>query len=301
MMNVQSATGAAPFSGAAESHTVETPRNAPVPPAPPGTGEVDVQVSAQSRAVSAPRASSVQDAGAFAQAGARQYEVFSSYLQNAGLEAAEIGSLQTVLQDITGAMDAIAPSGNPVLSESAPSQAAAQLALASSTAALEQIGSRLPVEIQGGFQELIGQYKEHNERVVANYQSIQDIRDTSIASAGPPLPAYTEGKRRSESSEIMRKLGSIAHSEMDRQEVTQAYAAIFDAARKNGTDVATMFRKVQTAFMSYASGGSVDAAVREALSARNAPVMEKMESYWTRILGNGSDFRKMADGPIESV
>ena len=217
------------------------------------------------------------------------------------MPATEIGALQTVLKDITGTMDAIAPTGSPVLSESAPSQAAAQLALASSAAALEHVSSRLPAGIQDGFQELIGQYKAHNERVVANYQSIQDIRDTSIASAGPPLPAYTEGKRRSESSEIMRKLGSIAHSEMDRQEVTQAYAAIFDAARKNGTDVATMFRKVQSAFMSYASGGSVDTAVREALSARNAPVMEKMESYWTRLLGSGSGLRKTADGPIESV
>ncbi|MBD5560236.1 MAG: hypothetical protein HDQ87_07770 [Clostridia bacterium] len=288
MLNVQSAANAAPLSSAAELHPAAAPTGqSSANTAAPSTGEVDVQVSPQSLKVSAPPAASAS-ANAFAAAGSRQHEVFNSYLAasgpGAGMSAAQIGDTQAVIQQITGTMNAIAPSNRPALSEDAPSQAAAELALSSSTAALKQVGAGLPGEMQGRFQEMVDQYKAHNEQVVANYQSIQDVRDASIASSYPPLPAYSAGKQRLESSDIMRRLGSIAHSEIDHQEITQAYAAIFDAARKNGTDVATMFRRVQNAFVSYASGGSRDAAVREALETRSGPVMDEMKTYWNKIV-----------------
>lgn len=293
MVNVQSATSAAPFSGAVEPRPVEAPQIQSTPTAAaPSTGDVDIQVSTQSLAVSAPPAAAPA-ADAFANAGSRQYEVFSSYLAGSGAQSgmspAQIQSTQSLIRDVTSTMDAIAPGNRPMLSETAPSRSAAELALTSSVAALDHIGASLPKEMQGGFQELIGQYKAHNEQVVRNYQSIHDIRDTTIANAGPPLPAYAEGKERVESSEIMRKLGSIAHSEVDRQEVTKAYAAIFDAARKNDTDVATMFRKLKTAFVTYASGGSQDAAVREVLSERNTPALDQMHSYWDKLLSKKSE------------
>lgn len=291
MVNIQSATSTAPFSGAVESRPVEAPQIQSTPTAAaPGRGDVDVQVSTQSLAASAPPAAAAPSADAFAGAGSHQYEVFSRYLESSGAQAGmsqeQIQNTQSVIRDVTKAMDAIAPASRPMLSETAPSRAAAELALTSSVAALDHIASTLPAEAQSGFQELVGQYKAHNEQVVNNHRSLQDIRDTTIANAGPPLPAYAEGKERVESSEIMRKLGNIAHSEVDRREVTKAYAAMFDAARKNNTDVATMFRKLKTAFMTYASGGSQDEAVREVLSARNTPAIDQMHSYWDKLLSN---------------
>lgn len=278
MVNVQSATSAAPFSGAAEAlQTLETPAINTSMPEAPSIEPIEVQVSQQSLEISAPPAPPAA-ANSFAQAGSRQYEVFNNYMQQNGVMDAE-----PLLKQITSAMDSIAPGSRSSISENAPTQSAAEMALASSEAALEKMATRLPEKAQEGFQKLIDQYKSYNEGVVAKHQNIYDYREMALAHAGDPLPAYSEGKQRVEQSDIMRRLGNITPTPEEKQEIAKTYASLFAAAKKTGADIPTLFRRLQTAYVNYASGGSRDAAVREALTKRTETTMDQMKSYWNQL------------------
>ena len=312
MVNVQTAAAAAPFSGAAEvrpqhaepkqvstlhaeaasaaraetGHAGASSVQSTPTDAAPSKGNVEVQVSLQSKqAVQMPDASGDN---AFAAAGSQQYTVFSDYVAQqgpqAGMSEAEVESTNSLLRDVTGAMDAIAPANRNAISETAPSRTAAELALISSQEALEEIASQLPEQMKEDFRALIGGYKEHNEIVVANHRNIYDYRDTSIATAGDPVPAYAEGKIRMEGSEIMRKLGSIAHPEEDRQEIADTYTSLFEGARRSGSDASSLMRKVEAAFVNYASGGSQDNAVRNAVKERSQGTLDQIFSYWNQLL-----------------
>lgn len=312
MVNVQTAATAAPFSGAAEvqpQHVepkqVSTPRvetaaaasveikHVEIPSvqrtptdAAPSKGNVEVQVSPQSKQAVQPPDVSADNA--FAAAGARQYMVFSDYVAQmgpqAGMSSEEVENTRTLLRDVTGAMDAIAPANRNAISEAAPSKTAAELALISSQEALEEIASELPEQMQEDFRALIGGYKEHNEIVVANHRNIYDYRDTSIATAGDPVPAYSEGKIRMEGSDTMRKLASIVHPEEDKQEITNTYTSLFENARRSGSNASDLMRKVETAFVNYAAGNSQDAAVRSAVKERNQGTLDQIFSYWNQLL-----------------
>lgn len=319
MVNVHSAASTAPFSGAAEAKPqhVEIRHAEPKPTQPkrvenstssgtrveirhakapsvkntpkdaaPSKGNVEVQVSPQSRQAAQPP--DMASENAFAAAGMQQHTVFAEYLAQqgpeAGMSAEQIAGTQSLLRDVTGAMDAIAPANPNAISETAPSQTAAELALVSSREALEEIASQLPEQMQEDFRALIGGYKEHNEIVVANHRNIYDYRDTSIATAGDPVPAYAEGKVRMEGSEIMRKLGNIAHPEEEKEEILKTYTSLFDNARRSGTDASALLQKVENAYVNYASGGSQDKAVRSTIMERNQDTLEQMLSYWNKLL-----------------
>ncbi|MEF2966335.1 hypothetical protein V3851_10875 [Paenibacillus sp. M1] len=223
-----------------------------------------------------------------------QWLVFSQYLADNhyfdGMSDDETNRVETLLKRITDGLDGLSLTepGINIYSgvEEQLNSYEAQVEFASSSAALALFSkSYLSGELQAGFDQLIGQYVDHNAKTALTHQSLEEIFYTARAKLSSASPFIGNGGSSSELG-ITNKLGGLQHSAQDVDGLIADYTGIF--ANISGADDISLAlesarnRMIQFMTRTFPQGTPSERAA-DFVNRKAEDTFRRMAEYWGQL------------------
>lgn len=238
-----------------------------------------------------------------------QYLVFSQKLNESGffdsMSDKEVREAESILSAITKGMDSLSnaqyltgqgPSGVDGKGYTLPTSYEARMELESSTAALMYFGEKY-IEDEGlrkEFEGLVKDYYAHNTEVLGEYTNPSEQMDKAVSkfyeNSGNGQYNDLFAKAASQNSDRVaysKYMGSVTHTK-EEQQYGNALSGLFEQLKRNPSDQADIWSKVQNTMLNYATNGGGSGALREQVLAGAGDSFTRMENCWSLLLKNKS-------------
>lgn len=232
-----------------------------------------------------------------------QWLIFSQYLNDNGIfdgkNAKEIEEIENLLVDITDGLDNLniaTQKGRDIKSGSKPitqqlTSAEAQLELASSTAALQLFSEKYVTgDAKEGFQQLIEQYTNRNEKRVLSYTSIEEkfYQGRAKIFETRHMDTTSLNAKQKHNLSITNKLGKINYTEAEISQMIEGYKEKFGMLQ-NKSDVDVLISQLQEELSKFVTKGISKQdkdyeAANNFVKEKSAKTFERITDYWKKLL-----------------
>ena len=252
-----------------------------------------------------------------------QWLIFSQKLSDSGfyenMSDQEVKAMEHVLGRITGGMDGLSSVlyktglSFHVHGEAEENDAAGfnylketsgtlSLDLESSVAALQYFSETYisDEKLKEEFCGLIDQYELHNSRILEGYQSPSEKMQAFTADVyagkyqgSALLHRYGQAAagRSVEEREAGTYLGSVTHTDQEKENFKKESVLLFEQLKQGVSDWNTVWKRLEKTLVDYTSGNSQKESVRKEVMNQAASGFDRMQSYWSLLLGNGKKER----------
>lgn len=250
-----------------------------------------------------------------------QWLVFSEHLYNhgfyEGMSDKEVASIETLLDRITSGMDGVNSaryhtglniypdnnsgeanlSGFDLFNDTSEMLA---MDLESSTAALKYFSETYidNADLRDEFNKLVHQYHSHNEKTLDGYQSLGEKMQkftNAVYSGKYPGSALLNNMSQSavnsysERLEANKYLGGVSHTVEEETQYKKDCAALFEQLTKGASNWDTIWKLLEDTLTDYASKGSDDKRIQQAVSGQAVSTFGRMKGYWSFLLNGNRD------------
>lgn len=219
-----------------------------------------------------------------------QWLIFSQYLFDAGffdeMSNGEMNEIESLLQQITDGLDSLTELGIDFYSrvKKPLDSYEAQLELISSTKALKMFSETfLDGEVKAGFDALIEQYWNHNEKKVRNYRSVEERFYEARAKLN--LSSVSLSAKQAQMVRITNQLGKTHVSEESLNQLWERYSTLFEqlATEKDRSFIFQLVKEELLGFGTQNVTAKDKDAAKQWISDRVSETFNRTQTYWDKL------------------